>query len=78
MISFLLTFVLIFLAVICAFYLGAYARCQDDWTEFWHAVRWSWKHELGNIIICKLALMVMALLFATIFHMPGIRDIIVS
>lgn len=78
MIAFLLTFLIIFIALNCGFYLGAYARCQDDWSEFWHAVRWSFRHELGNIMFCKFVLWMMALVFSVIFHIPFIRDVIVS
>lgn len=78
MIGFLLTFLILFIALCCAFYVGAYASSPDNWDEFVHSILWSWKHERFNVLLCKLVLVVIALVFTCVFHAQFIRDILLS
>ena len=78
MTSYFLTALIIFVDLNCAFYLGGYARCDDDPKEYWHAIVWSWRNETWNIGMCTFVLWIMAAVFALIFHIQFIRDIIVS
>jgi hypothetical protein len=78
MIGFLLTVLILFIALNCAFYLGAYARSDDDIAELWHAMCWSWRHEPWNIGLCTFVLLFMAVVFAAVFHLAFVRDVLMS
>jgi len=78
MISYFLTGVLLFIALNIAFYIGAYARCDDDPKEFWKAICWSWRHEPWNVGLCTFVLWIIAAIFALVFHIQFIRDILMS